>query len=360
MKTTTFHDHRRSKVNRSRFSVGVLARGLGCRSPSTAARTNPRFLFVGYLVIAFFPFPHLFKCFCMKTHNYHPLWYNQPLRLNEEQTNNPKLILDDFFECYHLNDVREIMWQWLTAVISCPCSNPNDHHERSNNMYFYEQMESLVEAAWIINRSTGKVPNPDRQVLPEKEINEGKDTTVKVDQADRFSKPARLIEKVTTEPAAVIVEVFSGVTFNDLHEYLLPTWLRVAVINTQSPYSAGNGRETLYEFYEQLLSFVEALYVTSEITQENRSTYSITDQAVAPTPGINQFFQQFSIDYVRRELCDFLEAGIGYEGNYPNGFTPWQAWMTYNHLQCLIEAAYQLYINQQMAPVQNALAKVYN
>ena len=63
------------------------------------------------------------------------------------------------------------------------------------------------------------------------------------------------------------------------------------------------------------------------------------------------------MDYVRRELSDFMEAGIGYEGNYPNGFTPWQAWMSYNHMLCLTEAAYQLYINQQMQSVTNAFSK---
>jgi hypothetical protein len=117
----------------------------------------------------------------------------------------------------------------------------------------------------------------------------------------------------------------------------------------QSPYSAGNGREILYEFYEQLLPFVEALYVLSE----NKTAA----QSAEHTSVITAFFQQFSIDYIRRELADFLEAGIGYEGSYPNGFSPWQAWMSYNHVLCLAEAAYQLYINQQMESVSNVLSQ---
>jgi hypothetical protein len=284
----------------------------------------------------------------MKTLNTHPHWYNQPLRLTAEQTQNPNLVLDDFFECYHLKEVREIMWQWVTEAVSSPHSQSNDPHERNNYMFFYEKMESLVEACWIMNRGTGPVTNQASQV-PEKEDNQRKDTIVKAIQPARFSKPARLIEKVTTDPAAVISEVFSEVNFKDLHEYLLPTWLRVAVINTQSPYSAGNGREILYDFYEQLLPFVEALYVLSEDADAVQST--------DPTSVITAFFQQFSIDYARRELCDFLEAGIGYDGNYPNGFSPWQAWMSYNHLLCLTEAAYQRYINQQMQSVTNVLSQ---
>jgi len=131
----------------------------------------------------------------------------------------------------------------------------------------------------------------------------------------------------------------------------------VAVINTQSPYSDGNSREILHEFYDQLLAFIEALYVISEATPKISLTYLTAGQQSNPFGVINQFFQQFSIDYLRRELADFLEAGIGYEGNYPNGFTPWQAWMSYNHLLCLAESAYQLYINQQIQFVTNTLSQ---
>jgi hypothetical protein len=138
--------------------------------------------------------------------------------------------------------------------------------------------------------------------------------------------------------------VFDQAPLSDLTNYLLPNWLRVAVVNTQSPYSNGNGREILYEFYEQLIPFVTQLYITSENQQ-------LTD----PSALFTDFFQRCPIDYIRRELADFLEAGIGYEGAYPNGFSPWQAWMTYNHLLCITEAAYQRYINQQMQSVTNVL-----
>jgi hypothetical protein len=124
----------------------------------------------------------------------------------------------------------------------------------------------------------------------------------------------------------------------------------------QSPYSAG-GREMLYEFYEQLLPFVEALYVTSVTDLYHCSLYLNKEQSADPSTVITTFFQQFTIDYVRRELSDFMEAGIGYEGNYPNGFTPWQAWMTYNHLLCLAEASYQLYINQPIETVTHVLSQ---
>jgi hypothetical protein len=285
-------------------------------------------------------FPHHIKIIGMKTHNCHPEWYNEPLRLNEEETNKPVLVLDEFFQCYHLNEVRQTLWQWLVAALSSPGSVADDPHERNNHLYFYEKIESLVEANWVMRRS-GEGNRPRQQ---ERLPIAGNANDV---QSARYAKPARLIEKVNAEPSAVIQEVFSEATIKDLLEYLLPTWLRVAVVSSESPYSDGEGRKILYEFYDQLLIFIEALYVLSEPKPGYRPSVLNDEQLADPAQVITTFFQQFSLDYLRRELYDFLDAGIGYDGNYPNGFTPWQAWMTYNHVLCLVEGAYRLYVHQE-------------
>jgi hypothetical protein len=161
----------------------------------------------------------------------------------------------------------------------------------------------------------------------------------------RYSKPARLIEKVATNPLAVIAATFAEISPEDLTEDLLPSWLQVAVTNTASPYSEGNAQEILIEFYEWLLELVEALYLLSENRPHYQPTHLTADQQANPKVVLHAFFKQFTIQYARRELYDFLEASIGYDGNYRNGFTPWLAWMTYNHITCLVEAAFQLYFN---------------
>ena len=79
---------------------------------------------------------------------------------------------------------------------------------------------------------------------------------------------------------------------------------------------------------------------------------------MTPSTLYSDFFQPCPIDYVRRELADFLEAGIGHDGDYPNGFSPWQAWMTYNYILCLTEAAYRLSIDQQKQAVLDAHASL--
>ncbi|OQP42770.1 hypothetical protein A4H97_11435 [Niastella yeongjuensis] len=172
--------------------------------------------------------------------------------------------------------------------------------------------------------------------------------TRNINPSPRYSKPTRLIEKVTTNPSAVINEVFAEIPIEDLTEDLLPDWLQVAVINTASPYSSNDGQEILAEFYESLLQLVEALYLLSENMPKTQVLHLTTEQQANPTEVLHEFFTVFTIDYVRRELCDFLDAGIGYDGDYPDGFTPWLAWMTYNHINCLMEAAFQLYFVQSV------------
>jgi hypothetical protein len=296
------------------------------------------------------------KKFTGKTHNHHALYYNQPLRLTPKQTQNPETVLDDFFQSYHLQDVRQIMWQWLTEVLSSPRDSANDPHERNNHIFFYEKIESLVEAAWIMRRGNNQQTSLENKAQV-KHIRTHDTNEHKNDQPDRFLKPARLIEKATAQSAEVIAEVFDLTTLDELQMYLLPNWLRVAVINTESPYSDGNGRAILYEFYDQLLTFVEALFINSSTDRYLTLLYLNEEQASDPSGVITSFFQQCPIDYIRRELADFLEAGIGHDGPYPNGFSPWQAWMAYNHVLCLIEAAYQLYLSQQMQPLTQVLSK---
>ena len=266
----------------------------------------------------------------MKTHNSHPQWYNQPLRLNEDQLKNPALIFDDFFQCYHLNEVRQTMWQWLVAVVSSAGSVSDDHHERNNHMYFYEKMEALVEGVWIMRQGSAAVPAKPA-MLPNVD-----DT--KAAHHTRYSKPMRRIEKAHSHQQEVINEVFADISLCDLHEFLLPNWIRVAIVNSESPYTDGDERAILYEFYDHLLIFIEGLYMLSAEKADYQPVYLNEEQIAEPALAVAAFFQQFSLEYIRRELCDFLDAGIGYDGNYPNDFSPWLAWMAYNHVLCMVEA----------------------
>jgi hypothetical protein len=94
--------------------------------------------------------------FTGKTYNKHPHWYNQPLRLTKEQKKDPLPVFNDFFECYHLNEVRQTLWQWLTEVLSAQYSIAIDPLERNNHIYFYEKIEMVIEAVFVIKKQIHK------------------------------------------------------------------------------------------------------------------------------------------------------------------------------------------------------------
>lgn len=80
---------------------------------------------------------------------------------------------------------------------------------------------------------------------------------------------------------------------------------------------------------------------------------SENQQLTNPSSPFTDLFHQCPIDFLRRELADFLESGIGHDSKYPNGFAPWQALMVYSQVLCLVEAAYRLYTGQQTQRVLN-------
>ena len=88
----------------------------------------------------------------MRTQNKHPRWMNEPLRLSRKQRKKPALVIDDFFEHYHLQDVRELLWNWTVEIISSENNLSYSAQERSNILFFYEKLEMLVEAVYTGSR----------------------------------------------------------------------------------------------------------------------------------------------------------------------------------------------------------------
>ena len=90
----------------------------------------------------------------MRSLNNHPDWHNQPLRLSEEELKNPRLIIEYFFECYRLQEVRQMLWEWMVEVVSSSRSISQEGQQRNEHIYFYEKMETLIEAVFLINQRT--------------------------------------------------------------------------------------------------------------------------------------------------------------------------------------------------------------
>lgn len=166
-----------------------------------------------------------------------------------------------------------------------------------------------------------------------------------------YAKPIRLIEKAAQNPLATILELAPFI--EDLRDAHLPRWLCTAIINENSAYADPEHHTALFHFYDSLLLLIDALLaintqnfkweVSSEEIEIPPQPIFLTEEQLAnPEIIVKDFCRRFSIEYTRRELWRFLEAGVNLAGNYPKGFCPGIALMSYNYVICLIEAAYCL------------------
>ena len=92
----------------------------------------------------------------MRTANTHPQLDNQPLRLTEEERRDPYIVLEDFFSNFHLQDIREMLWDWLVAAMSSESTQYSTGYARSNLVFVYEKLELLIEAAHGIHKRRRK------------------------------------------------------------------------------------------------------------------------------------------------------------------------------------------------------------
>ena len=304
--------------------------------------------------------------FCGKTHNNHPQWYNQPIRLTKEQKRDPLPVLDDFFECYHLNEVRHTLWEWLTEVVSSRRSIAIEPLERGNHIYFYEKMEGIIEAAYVMKKKIHmhrhKLEKRKLKQATQSPNHEAKDIvhpvgskrinpTTETDTAQLY-KPKMLIEYVDENPMYVIIEVFKLDSLSFLRDQIRD-WLIIAISVDTAIYEPGEQRQQLLLFQEQLHALVEALSiiytqdrekanVSVHLTESDKPRLLSQDQISNPTQVITGFFEQFPMIYITRELNDWLEASLCFAGIYPENMSKLQAFYTYRNILCLIKAANRL------------------
>jgi hypothetical protein len=288
--------------------------------------------------------------FSGKSYNKHPQWYNLPLRLSEEKLDNPILVFNDFFECYHLNETREVLWQWLLTIISSPGSISNEPLERSNHLYFYEKLEEIIEAAFILQTN---VPTPNQRVYSKDDVSSPQATGLETTghQGTIFNKGKRLIEYVNDDPLYVIEDIFNPGKWSINY---LKEWVEIGLVSEDGAYCDADDRQNLITFRDHLLLLVESLYIINlqRISDSNKKEWSLKvytphllskEQTTNPKQIISEFFEKFPMLYIMRELEDLLEAGISHTGPWKDEITcPWHAFDTYRDILCLIKAAERL------------------
>lgn len=88
-----------------------------------------------------------------------PEWHDNPLRLSIAEMENPYPVLDHFFQCYTLTQIRTCLQELVYDSIRAEDTNAPSH------VNTHEDVEKLVEAAWVIlnqnNKGKEKEENPE-------------------------------------------------------------------------------------------------------------------------------------------------------------------------------------------------------
>ncbi|MBC7903166.1 MAG: hypothetical protein H7Y27_07070 [Gemmatimonadaceae bacterium] len=88
----------------------------------------------------------------MRTQDRNAQCHDMPLRLNSGDPDEAIEVMKEFFSAFRLGDTRRELWEWLVTAISKDDSVYDQGINRSNLFFFYENIEKLIEAAWVISR----------------------------------------------------------------------------------------------------------------------------------------------------------------------------------------------------------------
>lgn len=81
----------------------------------------------------------------------HPVFYNRPIRLSEAEQVNPLEVLQDFFFCNRLHELRQLLWNVVTNSLCVPDSVFDKAAERQNLLGLYRDLERALEAALLLS-----------------------------------------------------------------------------------------------------------------------------------------------------------------------------------------------------------------
>lgn len=289
-----------------------------------------------------------------------PEWHSQPLRLTAVEIHYPLHVFEEFFQCYHLPDIRTCLHNWLQDSLGRESADNKQHYET------HQLVEKLVEASWLVYKKSraekiSQLTTTD--VVTEEAAPNAVDTVFEV-----YQKDPRLIELAHTDPLRAIKEVF-------FQEELLVTkenltkWVHMALSTEWCDYTEADHRVQLLEFYKELLPFIEAMYVIGQRTtspkqsgpadspQPPQAYYNtpvlLSQELLAnPEPVIYDFLERFPAVYIQRELWEWLYAGLSHLDELSDRLPGLDILSTYDRVLCLIESARQL-IKQGMLSGSN-------
>jgi hypothetical protein len=90
----------------------------------------------------------------MPTLKIHPFQHH-PIRLTREQQKHPLQVFAEFFDASSLGNLREDLRRWYEAAVSSDCEVYTSGVDRSNLFFLYNQIEVLIEAAFVLHQKAG-------------------------------------------------------------------------------------------------------------------------------------------------------------------------------------------------------------
>lgn len=96
----------------------------------------------------------------MRLNDYQEAWEMKPRKLSIEEIEQPEAVIAEFFQYAHLPQVRYYLWELMKTAVTG--SFPHlKFRERTNLLYFYEQLEKLIESVHVMQEKNNYRPLPE-------------------------------------------------------------------------------------------------------------------------------------------------------------------------------------------------------
>ena len=88
----------------------------------------------------------------MSIYSRHKSFFNQPIRLNREEILSPDGVIRTFCNAHHLYEIRQHLWNLVETAISTENELYEEAEKRSALLFFYGQLEEVIEAVYVKER----------------------------------------------------------------------------------------------------------------------------------------------------------------------------------------------------------------
>lgn len=86
----------------------------------------------------------------MRGIDHHEAWEMKPRKLSVEETEHPELVIEELYQYASLPQLRWYLWEGTKTLVT-GTFNGLRSRERTNLIYFYEQIERLIEVSYIMH-----------------------------------------------------------------------------------------------------------------------------------------------------------------------------------------------------------------